>query len=172
MKRALTALLFSAATAVTSASAQTPIPAGRPGEDPLFRLFFPPELVLQQSQALALQPGQRTTIITAVKEAQGDLFDLQLQMSDRSQELMKLLGGGAGPVLVVDGKVVSPPERLDEAAVLAQVDRVLAVERDMKRRQLQLLIRIRNALTREQQEQLTRYREVQAQPRRPDGAPF
>jgi hypothetical protein len=167
MKRLSTSLLLFAASSIVSASAQAPIPAGRPGEDPLTRLFFPPELVLQQAQAIALQPGQRTTIINAVKAAQGDLLDLQVQMSDRSQELMKLLG--AGPLIVVDGKTINPPERLDEAAVLAQVDRVLAVERDVKRRQLQLLIRIRNALTREQQEQLTRVRQAQElQKRQPD----
>ena len=162
MKRLLSALLLSAASAIP-AGAQTPGP-GRPGEDPLARYFFPPELVLQHAQELALQPGQRSTIVSAVKEAQGDLFDLQMLMSDRSQELMKLLGGD--PAHRVPG-----PERLDEAAMLAQVDRILAVERDMKRRQLQLLIRIRNALTREQQEKLARYRDMAPGPR-PDGAPF
>jgi Spy/CpxP family protein refolding chaperone len=163
MKRSLFALLLSAASTVALASAQSPGP-GRPGEDPLGRFFFPPELVLQHAQELALQPGQRSTIVSAVKEAQGDLFDLQLLMSERSQELMKLLGGD--PTHPVPG-----PERLDETAMLAQVDRILAVERDMKRRQLQLLIRIRNALTREQQEKLARYRDMAPGPR-PDGAPF
>lgn len=156
MKRQLFTVLLAVASLASAARAQTPAPGQRPGEDPLARLFFPPELVLQHAQDLALAPTQRTTIITAVKEAQGDLFDIQLLMSDRAQELMKVLNSA---------------ERVDEAAVLAQVDRILAVERDMKRRQLQLLIRIRNALTKEQQEQLGRYRDG-PQPPRPDGAPF
>jgi hypothetical protein len=43
---------------------------------------------------------------------------------------------------------------VDEAKVLEQVDRVLGVERDVKRAQLSLMIRIKNLLTQRQQEQL------------------
>jgi len=166
MKRQLFSVLLAAATLATQARAQTPAPGQRPGVDPFARFFFPPELVLQHVQELKLAPEQRTLIVNAVKEAQGELFDLQLQMADRTQELMKTLG--LGPLLQVDGKLLSS-ERVEEAAVLAQVDKILAVERDIKRRQLQLLIRIRNALTREQQEQLARYRDTAP---RPEGAPF
>lgn len=146
MQRITLILLLAGATLASPARAQTPGPGMHPGgDDPLNRFFCPPELVLQHAQELGLQPAQRTTIVTAVKEAQGDLFDLQLLMSDRGQELTKLLNG---------------TERVDEAAVLAQVDKILAVERDMKRRQLQLLIRVRNALTREQQEQVAQLRQM------------
>jgi hypothetical protein len=36
-------------------------------------------------------------------------------------------------------------------AVLAQVDRVLAIEREVKRAHIAMLVRIKNTLTREQQ---------------------
>ena len=52
--------------------------------------------------------------------------------------------------------------RVDEAAALAQADRVMALEREMKRSQLQLLIRIKNALTQQQQDQLRELRKAAA----------
>ncbi len=111
--------------------------------DPLEHLLFPPELVLMHAKDLGLQPAQRTTIVSAIKEAQGDLLDLQLQMGERGNELAGLM----------------QQNKVDEAAALAQADKVMALERDVKRRQLQLLIRIKNALTPEQQEQLAKLRD-------------
>ncbi|HEV8149504.1 MAG TPA: periplasmic heavy metal sensor [Gemmatimonadales bacterium] len=139
MRPSFAALLL-ATLAVTPAAAQLPgqHPHQPGGHDPLAHLLFAPELVLQHAQDLDLQPAQRTTIVSAIKNAQGDLLDLQLQMADRSQELGKLIG----------------EPKVDEAAALAAVDRVLALEREIKRKQLQLLIRIRNALTPEQHDKL------------------
>jgi hypothetical protein len=170
MKPRLIVLLLAMAGAASSALAQNPAPGpGRPGEDPLARFFFPPELVLQHIQELGLEPKQRITILAAVKEAQGDLFDLQIQMADRSQELLRMLRGNSGRVPAAGDQ----PDKVDEARVLAQVDRVLAVERDIKRRQMQLLIRLRNTLTVEQQETLTKYRNMPPVPGpHPDSEPF
>jgi Spy/CpxP family protein refolding chaperone len=153
MKRSiLVAMLLAAAAFSPAARAQAPTPTPRPGEDPLAKLLFPPELVLQHAQELGLQPAQRTTIVNAVKEAQGDLFDFQLQMGDRSQELLKLI----------------EPQQVDEAAVLAQVDRVLALEREMKRKQMQLLVRIKNALSKDQQARLRELQKMLGSPGRPE----
>jgi Spy/CpxP family protein refolding chaperone len=122
--------------------AQTP----KPGDDPLARLLFDPQLVLKHAQELGLQPAQRTVIVTAIKEAQGDLLDLQLQMAERHGELVKAMEA----------------THVDEAAALAQADKVLGLERDMKRKQLQLLVRIKNALTREQQDRLQEWKKTEA----------
>jgi Spy/CpxP family protein refolding chaperone len=148
MRRVLLAILLAAATA-PAARGQGPLPAPaatptpRPGDDPLARLFFPPELVIGHAQEIGLQAAQRTTIVNALKEAQSDLIDLQMSMAERGQELARLIGG----------------PRVDEAAALAQVDKLLAMERGMKVRQLQLLIRIKNTLTPEQQQQLAALRD-------------
>ena len=112
--------------------------AAKAPDDPMVKLLFPPELVLSHAQELGLQPAQRTAIVSAIKEAQGDLLDLQLEMAERAQALVKLLD----------------VPRVEEAGALAQADKVMGLERDMKRRQLQLLVRIKNALTREQQDRL------------------
>jgi Spy/CpxP family protein refolding chaperone len=44
--------------------------------------------------------------------------------------------------------------KADEAQVAAQLDKVLAAEREIKRAQISLLVRIKNDLTEEQQHRL------------------
>jgi Spy/CpxP family protein refolding chaperone len=140
MRRLLAVTVLAGALVTGILQAQTP----KAGDDPLARLLFEPELVLKHAQELGLQPAQRATIITAIKDAQGDILDLQLQMSERAQELIKSVEG----------------PRIDEGAALAQVDKVLGLERDIKRKQMQLLIRIKNALTREQQDRLQEWKKT------------
>jgi Spy/CpxP family protein refolding chaperone len=48
--------------------------------------------------------------------------------------------------------------QVDEAAVLETVDRVLASEREIKREQLSLMIRLKNLLTEQQQDVLAKLR--------------
>ena len=48
--------------------------------------------------------------------------------------------------------------RVDEQQVLAQLERVLAAEREIKREQVTLLVRIKNKLTGEQQGKLLEIR--------------
>ena len=47
---------------------------------------------------------------------------------------------------------------VEEAAVLAQLDKVLAAEREIKRTQISLMVRIKNKLTPEQQARLRELR--------------
>ncbi len=141
MRRSLAVTFLAIALGTGVLQAQTP----KAGDDPLARLLFDPQLVLKHAQELGLQPAQRTTIISAIKEAQGDILDLQLQMAERHEELVKAMEA----------------TRVDEAASLAQADKVLGLEREMKRKQLQLLIRIKNALTREQQDRLQEWKKAE-----------
>jgi Spy/CpxP family protein refolding chaperone len=134
--------LVASACVIMLSAAGLQAQAAKPSDDPLAKLLFPPELVLKHAQDLGLQPAQRTTIVSAIKEAQGDMLDLQLEMAERAQALVKLMD----------------VPRVDEASALAQADKVLGLERDMKRKQLQLLVRIKNALTPEQQERLRNLR--------------
>jgi Spy/CpxP family protein refolding chaperone len=48
--------------------------------------------------------------------------------------------------------------RIDESAAIAQADKVLGMEREVKKAQLSLLIRIKNLLTPAQQDKLTELR--------------
>lgn len=138
MKRAFAVTLFAIALGAGVLDAQTP----KAGDDPLARVLFDPQLVLKHAQDLGLQPAQRSTIVNAIKEAQGDILDIQLQMAERHQELIKAVES----------------TRIDEASAVSLAEKVLGLERDMKRKQLQLLIRIKNALTREQQDRLQEWK--------------
>jgi len=114
--------------------AGTGLPAAA-ADDPLASHLFPPELVMAHQQAIGLTDHQRSAIQSAMREAQGTFVELQFQLSGEVETLQRLLQRTS----------------LDEAEVLAQVDRVLAVERQVKRAQLRLMVRIKNQLTEQQQ---------------------
>jgi len=121
-----------------------PLTAQQPGDDPLAKLLFPPELVMQHQAEIGLKPEQRTAITRGIAEMQAKTIDLQWRMQEAATALATLLGK---PVV-------------DETAALAQVDSVLGLEREVKRAQLTLLIRIKNALTREQQDRLQEWKKT------------
>lgn len=125
-----------------------------PGQDPLARFLFPPELVMSHQQAIGLSDRQRTAIQQDLQRAQGKFTDLQWRMSADAEKLTRLLQ--AAPI--------------DETQVLEQVDRILNTERDVKRTQLSLLIRIKNTLSPEQQTKLSEIRR-QMSPERGPGMP-
>lgn len=138
MKRHILLPLLVLVTLTAAASAQS----AKPDEDPLAKLLFDPQLVLKFASELSLQAAQRTSIVNAIKAAQVEILDRQLEMAERHQELVKSMEA----------------LRVDEAAALTQADRVMQLEREMKRSQLQLLIRIKNALTQQQQDRLRELR--------------
>jgi hypothetical protein len=113
-----------------------PGPAGEP--DPFGRFLFPPELVMRFQSDIALQDSQRQTIQAAMQQAQSKFLDVQWQLSGEGEKLGKLLQNAT----------------VDETQVLEQVDRILTAERDMKRAQITLMVRIKNALTPAQQQKL------------------
>jgi Spy/CpxP family protein refolding chaperone len=119
--------------------------ADTPPPDPVGQALFPPELVMKYQQALGITPTQRATITAAIGKTQGQMLNVQWDMQSATQKLADLLN--ATPV--------------DETAALAQVDRVLGLEREVKRAQLSLVIRIKNALTREQQAKLKALRSAE-----------
>ena len=113
-------------------------------EDPLARVLFPPELVMQHQQDIGLRPEQRAAITKAIQDFQGKVVDLQWRMQEQSQRLASLLEKPA----------------VDQAAALTQVDEVLGVEREVKRAHITLLITIKNTLSAEQQARLAAARGV------------
>ena len=126
MKRLIIAFLFLS----TSAFAQQP----PPNDDPIGRQLFPPEMVMGHQEELGLQEKQRAAIRNEVHKVQSRFVDLQWQLSEDSEKMANLLR--ATPI--------------DEAKVLEQADKVMAQEREVKKMQLSLLVRIKNLLTPEQ----------------------
>ena len=123
----------------TSAWAQQPSPE----DDPIGRQLFPPDLIMAQSQKLHLDDKQRTAIKTEVQRAQSKFFDLQWETKEAGEAMAQLL----------------QQTPIDEARVLEQADKVMALEREIKKIHLSMLIRIKNALTREQIALLTQMRQ-------------
>ena len=111
-------------------------------DDPIAKYLFPPELIMAHAQGLALQDKQRETIKSEVQKAQSKFFDLQWQAREETDKMVKLLEQ-------------SPA---DEVKILEQADRVMALEREIKRTHLTLLVHLRNLLTPEQQAKLRQVR--------------
>ncbi len=106
------------------------------------RHLFPPDLVMRHQQAVALTATQRDQVSQAIQELQADVQQLQWDMSAAAEELAAL---------------VSETE-VDRSAVLSQVDRVLDIERQIKRAHITMLVEVKNALTAEQQRLLQELR--------------
>lgn len=104
------------------------------GVDPVGEQVFPPELILQHQKAIGFTDAQRTALVAEVKRAQGTLLDNQVELQRRVERLIELMTA----------------DRPDEAQVLAQLDLVLASEREVKRQHLSLAMRLKNLLTPEQ----------------------
>ncbi len=112
--------------------------AQQAGEDPFGQSFFPPELVIQHQEAIGLSPEQKDAFKTEIRQAQLKFTELQWKLQDEMEKMLSLV------------KQTHP----DEQQVIAQLDRVLAAEREVKREQVTLLVRIKNKLTPEQQAKL------------------
>jgi Spy/CpxP family protein refolding chaperone len=128
---ALASLLTLALVAPAAAGAQPTAGSAAAGSDPISRYLYPPEAVLGHAQELALTDAQRSAIRTAVHEMQKRFLDLQFDLEEKSETISRLL----------------QQQPVDEAKVLAAVDGVLALESQIKKAQLSLLIRIKNQLT-------------------------
>jgi len=116
----------------------TPPPQHMAG-DPLERHLFPPELIMRHQRELSLSADQRAVVTRAIQEFQSKSVELQWRMQDQTQRLAELLGKPA----------------VDQTVALQQLDEVLAVEREVKRAHIGLLVQIKNALTPEQQAKLS-----------------
>lgn len=144
--------------AASPALAQPP-PPGPPGHDAVGEHLFPPELVMAHQNAINLTPEQKTYLREEIRKAQFRFTELQWQLQDAVETLGGLLG----------------QDRVEEQQVLAQLEKVLEAERQIKQTQLTLMVRIKNKLTPEQQ---ARLRELRAkappappQPPDPGGPP-
>jgi Spy/CpxP family protein refolding chaperone len=116
--------------------------AGSGGEDPLARFLFPPDTVMSHAQEIGLDEAQRNGIRNEVHKAQTKFVDLQFEMQGETEKMARLL----------------QEKPVDEAKVLAQVDRILAMEKEVKKTQIGLLVRIKNLLTAAQQAKLAEVR--------------
>ncbi len=137
-------LLLPAIAGSARAEAAAAAPAGPPGvaEDPIGEALFPVELVMRHRTRIGLSESQGEVIRGELQKAQAKFLDVQWTMQGATESLVGLLRA----------------ERVDEAKALALAEEVMGLEREMKKTQLALLIRVKNALTAEQRSALERLR--------------
>ncbi len=106
--------------------------------DPIADNLFAPDLVLQQQRAIVLTAEQRDFIQNTTEKTQPRIQEAEQRVREEVQKLASLIA----------------KDLVDETAVLAQADSVTSTERELRRRQLGLLVSIKNKLTPEQQTKL------------------
>lgn len=114
--------------------------------DPLGENLFPPDVILSSQAAIGLTEAQKADVRAEVLKVQPRFTDLQWKLQDAMDGMKTLLAA----------------QTADEAKVLEALDRVLALERDLKRSQIGLMVRLKNLLSADQQGKL---RQAKARPR-------
>ncbi len=112
--------------------------AFRNAADPFAGAFFPPELVLLAQDRIALTPEQLETVRTRLEKTQQRSDQLRVKLERETAALAAL----------------TKQERAEEAPLLAQLDKVLDVEREVKHLHVGSGVAIKNLLTPEQEARL------------------
>ena len=122
---------------VAFTAAQQPQPPQREN-DPIGEAVFPPELVMQHQREIGLTDEQKAFMRGEIQRVTVRFNELQWQL----QDAMEALGS------------TMKESSVNEQQALAQLDKVLDAEREIKHLHIGLAIRIKNKLTPEQQTKL------------------
>jgi len=138
--------LSALALAVVLAAPSSPLSAQEPAtpEDPLFGSLYPPELIMQHRRAINLNDEQRDAISRLIGDLQGRVMRLQWELLDEMQQLTEIMSS----------------TRVDLDRAMDQLDSVLDTEKEIKQAHLEMLVRIKNLLSAEQQAALERLRDA------------
>jgi Spy/CpxP family protein refolding chaperone len=123
-----------------------PHPPHPPNPDPLAHLMFPPDMIMAHARQLNLTDEQRTFMRSEIQKTTASFQDLQWKLQDQMELLQETMKSTS----------------VNEQQALAQLDKVLDIEREIKRLHIALAVRLKNRLTPEQQEQL---HQIRVQPR-------
>jgi Spy/CpxP family protein refolding chaperone len=113
-------------------------PGDEPHADPLAGAFFPPELIVQAHDQIGMSQEQLETFRAQVQKTQPRSNELRQRLESETAALAAL----------------AKQERVNETALLAQLDKVLDAERELKHLHMGLLATIKNLLTPDQQVKL------------------
>ncbi len=108
------------------------------GHDPVGESLFPPDFILEHGQDINLTTEQKTAIRNEVKNTQSKFTDLQFQLQDETQNFATML----------------KQPKVDEKQALAELDKVLDLERQIKRLHVGMALRVKNTLNADQLEKL------------------
>src|SRR5438105_490870 len=147
------ALAIGAVFGAALVSAQQPQPQQpRPPMDPMADVMFPPDIIMQHTRDLGLTDEQKTFMRSEIQKSTSRFNELEWQVQDAMEALHALMK--ASPV--------------NEQQALAQLDKVLDTEREIKRLHFGLAIALKNKLTPEQQAKL---HELMMEMHQPGGGP-
>jgi Spy/CpxP family protein refolding chaperone len=113
-----------------------------PPPDPLADVMFPPDLILNHARQLQLTDDQKAFIRGELQKTMTTFNELQWKLQDEMEALHDTLKANA----------------VDEQQALAQLNKVLDIEREIKRLHIGMGVRIKNHLTPEQQERIEKIR--------------
>jgi Spy/CpxP family protein refolding chaperone len=113
-----------------------------PNPDPLAHLMFPPDMILGHTRELNLTDEQKAFMRSETQKTTAAFQELQWKLQDQMELLQETMKSTS----------------VNEQQALAQLDKVLDVEREIKRLHIGLAVRLKNRLTPEQQEQLHKMR--------------
>ncbi len=128
-------------------------PPHPPNPDPLAHLMFPPDMIMNHARQLNLTDEQKMFMRTEIQKTTASFQDLQWKLQDQVELLMETMKSTS----------------VNEQQALAQLDKVLDLEREIKRLHIGLAVRLKNRLTPEQQDQLQKMRMDHPPMRMPGG---
>ena len=137
-----------------------PQPPPRPQHpDLVMETLFPPELIMQNAEAINLTDEQREKLEDEMHKAHERFEEMHTKVEKQREATAALL----------------KKEHVDESAALAQFEKVLDQEREIRRAQLALMVHLKNVLTKDQQAKLERIKKDMPRPevaeRRPGPRP-
>src|SRR3989442_11659409 len=125
---------------------QQPDQQQQPGPPPpppdLADAMFPPDMIMQHQRELGLTDAQKTLMRGEINKTAARFNDLQWQLQDALEALHETMKSN----------------NVNEQQALAQLDKVLDAEREIKKLHMGLAIRLKNNLTPEQQQKLLNMR--------------
>jgi len=114
-----------------------------PNPDPLAHLMFPPDMIMNHARQLNLTDDQKAFMRSEIQKTTASFQDLQWKLQDQMELLQETMKSTS----------------VNEQQALAQLDKVLDIEREIKRLHIGLAVRLKNRLTPEQQDQLHKMRD-------------
>jgi len=156
MKRTLPAIVL-LLVAVGTVCAEPLMGMGRRRGPTFLRQLFVPTAVMRHQAEIGLTDAQRDAITSEMNQTHERTVALRWQLESKSAALEKLLA----------------TDKIDEQAAMAQAAELMRLEEQMKRNHLELLIRVKNLLTPEQQAKLRTLAPGRAghEPEPPDDVP-
>ena len=119
-----------------------PKPPHPPNPDPLAHLMFPPDMIMGHARQLNLTDEQKAFMRAEIQKTTTMFQELQWKLQDQMELLQETMKSTT----------------VNEQQAIAQLDKVLEIEREIKRLHIGLAVRLKNRLTPEQQEQLHKKR--------------